>query len=225
MFEFETVIEYLPNLLHGALLTAGISAGAIILAFIGGIILSQLRMSGRMLLQWPVRMYVSFIRGVPFIIQLFVIYYGISLIGLDMPTWLIGMLALAMNSAAYQSEYFRAGLESVPPGYIEAARSLGIGRLHILLRIKMPLVFAKLVPPLTNEFILVLKNSAIVSIISVVELLRVGQQIITTTYRPTEIYIMVAAIYLVINLTLMFLINLYRRKQSVWTGRSGGGRV
>ncbi|WP_340025844.1 amino acid ABC transporter permease [Paenibacillus sp. FSL K6-1096] len=225
MFEFETVVKYLPNLLHGALLTAGISAGAIVLAFLGGILLSQMRVSGLKVLQIPVRAYVSFIRGVPFIIQLFVIYYGISLIGVDMPTWLIGMLALAMNSAAYQSEYFRAGLESIPPGYIEAARALDMSKLQILLRIKMPLVFAKLVPPLTNEFILVLKNSAIVSIISVVELLRTGQQIITTTYRPTEIYIMVAAIYLVINLGLMFLINLYRRKQSVWTGRSGGDRA
>jgi His/Glu/Gln/Arg/opine family amino acid ABC transporter permease subunit len=222
MFDFRAGAEYLPELAHGAFISIGISAAAIVMAFVTGIVLSQIRLSRRAYLRVPVRVFVSVVRGTPFLIQLFIVYYGISALGLTMPAWLVGIIALALNSSAYQSEYFRAGTESIPRGYSEAGHALGMKPIQIFRRITMPLVLAKLMPPLTNEFILVLKNSAIVSVISVVELLRVGQQIIATTYRPTEIFIFVAAIYLIINLTIMLVVRLLGAKQSVWAGRNGG---
>jgi His/Glu/Gln/Arg/opine family amino acid ABC transporter permease subunit len=199
-FDIWLVIKSIPLLLKGAVITLEISLLAILFGVLGGLALAFFRLSENKFLDWPTRAFINLIRGVPFIIQIFIVFYGFASVGMQLPAFVSGMLALALNTAAFQAEIFRAGIESIPRGQKEAALALGMSSSQTMRRVVIPQVFAKVLPSLTNEFIILLKNSSLVSVIAVVELTRVGQQIVSTTYRPAEIYISVAILYFVVNI-------------------------
>jgi His/Glu/Gln/Arg/opine family amino acid ABC transporter permease subunit len=191
--------KHFPYLLKGALITLEISAIAIVLGLAGGFILVFLRLSGKKIMEIPSRIFVNVMRGVPFFVQIFIVFYGLANLGLKLSPFASGVLAMALNAAAFQAEILRAGFESIPKGQKEAASALGFTKLQLMRNIVVPQVFMKVLPSLTNDFIVVLKNSSLVSVLAVIELTRVGQQIVSSTYRPTEIYIGVAILYFLMN--------------------------
>ena len=145
--------------------------------------------------------YVSFFRGTPLLIQLFLIYYGLPSIGLNMPRYVAAVLSLGLNSAAYISEILRGALGAVPRGQEEAAQVLGLTRLEALIFIVFPQALRVALPALVNAFSSILKDSSLVSVLSIMELTRIGQLIYTRTYRAFEIYLAVAVVYYILTET------------------------
>ena len=188
--------------LVGASTTAGISAVSIAAGMILGLGLSFGLISQNRLIRRASVVYRSVWRGTPILVQLLIVFYLLPTIGLDVPSIAAALIALTMNTAAFQAEIFRGGLLSIPSGQAEAARMLGIGILAIKVRILIPQMMRLVLPALINETISILKNSSLISVIAVTELMRTGQHVVSVTYRPLEVYTIVAAIYLAMNLVL-----------------------
>jgi polar amino acid transport system permease protein len=147
-------------------------------------------------------LYRSFWRGTPILVQLLIVFYMLPQVGVDVSPFVAAVIALSLNTAAFQAEIYRAGLMAIPRGEIEAARMLGIRKWTIRRRILIPQMFRLVLPPLVNEAIIIVKNSSLVSVIAVTELMRRSQQIASTTFKPVEVYLIAGAIYLAVNLLL-----------------------
>jgi polar amino acid transport system permease protein len=193
------IVSALPYLLEAAWTTLYVSLFGILLGQIIGALVCVARQSGSRIADAVGGVYVSFFRGVPLLIQLLLIYYFLPLIGIDVPAMAAAIGALGLASGAYVSEIYRGALNAVPVGQSEAALSLGFSGPTIWRRILLPQAFRLSVPPLINELILLLKASSLISVVGVAELTRTSQTISASTYRPLEIYLAAAAIYLVIN--------------------------
>jgi His/Glu/Gln/Arg/opine family amino acid ABC transporter permease subunit len=139
--------------------------------------------------------YISFIRGTPLLVQIFLIYYVLPVFGLNLGPFSAGIIAITLNSAAFVTEILRGGLASVPNGQFEAAKSLGISGVALWRKIILPQTFIASIPPLVNEFTMVLKATALLSVITVVELMRVSQQIYSANYHPVEVLSATFVIY------------------------------
>ena len=188
--------------LVGAAVTAMVSAVSIALGMVAGLWLAFGLISRNRLLRRASAVYRSAWRGTPILVQLLIVFYLLPEVGVDVPPVAAAVIALTMNTAAFQAEIFRGGLMSIPPGQAEAARVLGIGMLQIRIRILIPQMLRLVLPALVNETISILKNSSLISVIAVTELMRTSQQVVSVTYRPLETYIIAAAIYLAMNLVL-----------------------
>jgi len=195
--EFALVLSSLPALLRGAENTLAASALGVVLGVVVGIALAVAHEAGGWALRLFVRFYVSFARGTPLFIQILVLFFVLPAIGLDIPKFHAGVIALSLNSGAYVSEMIRGGLTAVPRGQIEAARALAMPRPLIWRHIVLPQVFALILPPLTVEFIALVKASALLSVIGVVELTRTAQQIVAATFRPIELWLATGGLYFV----------------------------
>jgi polar amino acid transport system permease protein len=193
------IVSALPYLLEAAWTTLYVSLFGIVLGQIIGALVCVARQAGSRIADAVGGVYVSFFRGVPLLIQLLLIYYFLPLIGIDVPAMAAAIGALGLASGAYVSEIYRGALNAVPVGQSEAALSLGFSGPTIWRRILLPQAFRLSVPPLINELILLLKASSLISVVGVAELTRTSQTISASTYRPLEIYLAAAAIYLVIN--------------------------
>jgi arginine/lysine/histidine/glutamine transport system substrate-binding/permease protein len=207
MLESLTVItNALPTLVKGALVTLQLTAVAAVLGIIGGTALSLLRLSPIKPLSIFARVYVDFFRGTPLLVQILLIYFGLPALiqdlGLDfsLDRFSAAVLALSLNTAAYSAEVMRAGIQSIEPGQWEAGKSLGLNGLQSLRHIVLPQAFRRMIPPLGNEFIILLKDTSLVAVIGYEELLRRGQLIVATNYKAFQIYISVALVYLVLTL-------------------------
>jgi polar amino acid transport system permease protein len=139
---------------------------------------------------------VQFIRGTPLLIQIFLIYFGLPAVGINLPAFWSGVIALGLNSGGFQAEIVRAGIESIDRGQTEAARSIGMSRFKTLVFILVPQTIRRVLPPVTNELITLTKSSSLLSAIAALELTHAGQLIIARTFAPFEIYAAVAVIYL-----------------------------
>ena len=189
-------------LLVGAAMTATVSAVCIAAGMLLGLWLAFALISRNRPLRRVAAAYRSFWRGTPILVQLLIVFYLLPAIGLDVPPVAAAIIALTMNTAAFQAEIFRGGLLSIPSGQVEAARMLGIGILAIRVRILVPQMMRLVLPALVNETISILKNSSLISVIAVTELMRTSQQVVSVTYRPLETFTIAAVIYLAMNLVL-----------------------
>ena len=188
--------------LAGAGMTVTVSTVSIAAGMVLGLWLSFGLISPNRSIRLPSAAYRSFWRGTPILVQLLIVFYLLPEIGLDVPPVAAAMIALTMNTAAFQAEIFRGGLLSIRPGQVEAARMLGIGMPAIRVRILIPQMMRLVLPALVNETISILKNSSLISVIAVTELMRTSQQVVSVTYRPLEAYTTAALIYLAMNLVL-----------------------
>jgi His/Glu/Gln/Arg/opine family amino acid ABC transporter permease subunit len=203
---FEAVVPYFPLLLRGLIVTLYVSAVAMIVGIVFGLLLAFGRLSGFIVLTLSVRIFVDFIRGVPLLVLLIFIYYGVSLfLAINIPAIAAAIGGLAIFYAAYMSEIFRAGILAVDKGQIEAAMSLGMGRLRVFQRVVLPHAFRTVLPPITNSFISLFKDSSLVSVLAISELTRAGQEVVVSTFRAFEAYTIVAIIYYVITSVLSIL--------------------
>ncbi|WP_019503474.1 ABC transporter permease subunit [Pleurocapsa sp. PCC 7319] len=197
-----SLISMLPALLYGALITILLTAFSVFFGTIGGTLLATASISDFKPLGWLSRIYVDFFRGTPLLVQIFMIYFGIpSLlqgIGLDFNfnRFAAAVTALSLNSAAYLAEIIRGGIQSIDIGQWEASQSMGMGWRQTMRYVIFPQAFRRMLPPLGNEFITMIKDTSLVAIIGFEELFRQGQLMVATTYRAFEIYAAVALIYL-----------------------------
>ena len=197
----------------GAGVTIEITAIAVGLGFIFGLITSVCRLSGVKILQVIAVCYVNIIRGTPMLVQIFLIYFALPMvIGERINPFVAAVAACSINSGAYVSEIFRAGIQSVDKGQMEAGRSLGLSWMQTMRYVILPQAFKHVIPPLGNEFISMTKETSLVSVIGFEELTRRGQLIIAKTYGSFEIWLTVAAIYLVMTLTIARLVSYLERR-------------
>ncbi|EAQ45120.1 MAG: amino acid ABC transporter permease [Roseobacter sp. MedPE-SWde] len=198
--DFSVIPKYLDIVLLGALWTIGITVGAALVSFFGGIFLAVIALYAPAVVRWPFRIFSFLFLGTPLLLQLFLIYFGLVQIGIDVPAFVAGVIGLGLHFAVYNSELFQTSILAVDKGQIEAARTLGLSRMQALRKVVVPQAVRDVIPPIGNNMIALLKDSALVSVIGVSELTLSAQRAIGSTYRPFEFYVLVAAIYYIINL-------------------------
>ena len=186
-------------LLEASLYTIGISAISIILGFCLGIAISAALLSPNRWLSAAATIFISFFRGVPLLVQLLLIYNLLPFIGVNVPSFAAAIIGLSLCAAAYQAENLRGGFASVPRGYLEAADMAGLDHFQQFARIRAPIAFRLTLPSLVNEAILILKASSLVSVVGVIELTRMAQDLAASTYKPIELYAAAGLVYLAIN--------------------------
>lgn len=212
-FDLSLVTDSLPLLLQGALVTLEITALAVGLGLVFGLVAALAQLSKFAPLRLTAKVYVDFIRGTPLLVQIFIIYFALPVvIGHRIDPFFAAVAACSINSGAYVAEIFRAGIQSIDIGQMRAGLSLGMNWTMTMRYIILPQAFKRIIPPLGNEFIAMLKDSSLVSVIGFEELTRRGQLIIAKTYGSLEIWISVAVIYLAMTLTISrFVAYLERR--------------
>ena len=215
-FNFDLVVNSFPLLLVGAGVTIKITALSVALGVIIGLFVGIARISRIKILRVLSAVYVDFFRGTPLLVQIFLVYFALPVItGQRVDPFVAAIGSCGINSGAYVAEIFRAGIQSIDKGQMEAGRSLGMTWVQTMRYIIVPQAFKRVIPPLGNEFIALLKDSSLVSVIGFEELTRRGQLIIAKTYGSLEIWISVAVIYLAITLTISrFVAYLERRYQT-----------
>ena len=214
-FNVALAVNALPLLLEGAVVTVKITAISVSLGILIGLVVGIARIAKFWLVRMLAAVYVDFFRGTPLLVQIFLIYFALPVLtGLHIDPFLAAITACGVNSGAYVAEIFRAGIQAIDKGQMEAGRSLGMTWGQTMRYIIVPQAFKQVIPPLGNEFIALLKDSSLVSVIGFEELTRRGQLIIARTYGSLEIWTCVAIIYLVMTLSISrFVAYLERRYQ------------
>lgn len=215
-FDWDLVEKSVPLLGTGLLMTLKISSLAMLFGLVLGSVLGLASMSRYRALRWCVRAYVDFIRGTPLLIQIFLVYFALPEIGINLPEFWAGVIALALNAAGFLAEIFRAGLGSVEKGQAEAARSIGMRHHQILWHVLLPQSLRAVVPPATNELISLVKGSALLSVISVYELTRAGQAVIAVHFAPFEIFLLIALYYYLTVSALAWLSRWLEKRLPAW---------
>lgn len=197
-FDFNLLVQYAPILLQGAVVTVIICLLAGGVAILVGLVISLGLLSKFIILRGVSRAYVEMMRGTPILIVLFLMYYGGPSIGVTLSAEVVGVLGMGLYGAAYFAEIFRSGFQSIAPGQTEAARMLGISRSKIILRIRLPQMMGLILPALTNQFVILVKESAVLSIITVSELTKNTTQMVNETFATLEPYLAAALLYWVL---------------------------
>lgn len=220
------MVAIFPKLLKGATITIQITTIAIIAGVILGIFLALGKLSNKKILRIPATMYIEFFRGTPLFVQVLLVYFGIP--GLLLETFgmrlnfsaiTAGMVVCSINSAAYVAEIFRAGIQSIDRGQMEASRSLGMTHRQAMRYIILPQAFKRILPPLGNEFIVLIKETSILAVIGVEELTRTGQLHVAVTFKTFSTYFGVALTYLAMTLVISRLVSLMERRLGVSDNR------
>ena len=205
----------IPLLARGTVVTLQISVVSGVLACILGFALGLCALSHVPVLRWAVSGYVDFVRGTPLLIQIFLVFFALPVIGIRLDEIWAGIVALAFNTSGYIAETVRGGVGGIERGQTEAAKSIGMTHPQILFYILMPQALRPIVPPLTNELISLTKNTSLLSVISVYELTRAGQAIISVHFVPFEIYSLLAIYYYVLIKSLSWLSRWIESKMPV----------
>jgi polar amino acid transport system permease protein len=192
------LLNFFPPLLLGAVWTIALSVVAAFGAVAVGLIVCAGRMSASPLFARPAKIYIEIIRGTPLLLQLFFLYYGLPDLGIVLPAFLAGVMGLSLNFGAYLAELFRAGIQSVDQGQRQAARSLGMNGLLLFYLVVMPQALRNIFPALGNYALVLVKDSSLVAVISVLELMRTGELLASATFRALEVYTLVGLFYFAI---------------------------
>lgn len=196
----ELWIESLPQLLEAMVkVTLPLTLIAFVLSLLIGILATVMRTRSNVNpLNWISRFYVWVFRGTPLLVQLFLIFYGLPRLGITLDTWTAAIITLSLNTGAYVAETFRASVASIPRGQFEAARTLNFTKMQTLTKVVIPQAVRIALPPLGNDLIDLVKGTALVSTISLVDLFQSGRQVAARTYEPLAMYLEVAFLYLMI---------------------------
>ncbi|MBS9718754.1 amino acid ABC transporter permease [Pseudohalocynthiibacter aestuariivivens] len=200
--DFTVVPKFFDVIFIGVGWTVAITIAAGLLSFFGGIVFAVVALYGPLLVRLPFRLFAWLFMGTPLLLQLFLIYFGLIQIGIDLPAFVAGVVGLGLHFAVYNSELIQASILAVDKGQNEAARTLGLSRGQALRKVVIPQAVRAVIPPIGNNMIALLKDSALVSVIGVAELTLAAQQAIGRTFRPFEFYVTAAVCYYFINLAL-----------------------
>lgn len=212
-FKWSIIAEYLPYFLKGTLITVGVSISGILIGCILGLFIALGKMSSIKIVRLPFIWYINFFRGTPLLVQLLLIHFGVVPLIMTPANAIVStILTLSLNSAAYVAEIFRAGIQSIDRGQTEAARSLGMTHVQTMRYIIIPQAVKRMIPPLGNEFIVLLKDSSLAAIIAAPELMYWGRAAVGQYARVWEPYLTAAFIYLILTLSLTYLLNFIERR-------------
>jgi polar amino acid transport system substrate-binding protein len=204
--------EFAPLLARGAWVTVQLSVAGMLVAMALGLGLALGRLYGPWPLRWASIAYVELFRGTPLLIQLFILFYGLPHFGIKLTPVIAAVLGLGLNYAAYEAENYRAGLLAVPRGQMEAALALGLSRGQALQHVLLPQALRTVLPPMTNDFISILKDSSLVSVITMVELTKVYGQLAATYYDWLGLGLLTAAMYFLVGLPFVWLARHLERR-------------
>jgi polar amino acid transport system permease protein len=210
--DFTVVPKFMDVILLGALWTIAITVASALLSFFGGIVFAVVALYTPAYIRLPFRGFEWIFMGTPLLLQLFLIYFGLVQIGIDLPAFVAGVIGLGLHFAVYNSELIQTAILAVDKGQMEAARTIGLSRGQALRKVVIPQAVRAVIPPIGNNMIALLKDSALVSVIGVSELTLSAQLAIGRTYRPFEFYLVAAAFYYVINLGLEAAIRRIERR-------------
>ncbi|MFZ6048168.1 amino acid ABC transporter permease [Pseudomonas sp. CR3202] len=220
MFDFNLVLQYLPMLFKAAGITVELTVLAILLGLLFGLLAALARLSRHTPLRWLAAGYIWLIRSTPLLVQLFIIYFGLPQFGLELSPFVSGVIGLALNVGAYNAETIRAGIQAIPHGQVEASRSLGFGAGRTMRLIILPQAFKLIVPPLGNNLIILIKDTSLVSTITLAELFMRTQQLVGATFKPFELYFACALIYALLTTITSLMLQLFERRLLLKGGRT-----
>ena len=198
-FDVAALYKAIPALFWGATVTLRVTVLSIVIGLLIGIVAGLARVWPNTFLKAISAAYIELVRGTPLLVQIFLVYFGLPALGLNLDPFVAGIIAMGVNSGAYVGEIVRGGIESIAQGQMEAALSLGMTWWQAMYYVILPQAFVRILPPLGNEFIALLKDSSLVSTIAIAELTRTGQIIITRTFKSFEIWSGVALFYFVMT--------------------------
>ena len=218
--DFSIFVEYGPRILIGFWLTIKIVLAAIVIGLPISLLLVFARRSRLKIISWIAVSYIEIFRNTPFIIQVFLIYYVLPFYGLRLPAEQVGILALAAFGSAYFAEVIRGGIDAMPTGQLESARAIGMTEYQAMRYIVLPQAVGVILPALSNQMLSLVKESAILSTITVQEMTMTAIRVQGETFRPFEAFIMIAALYWTLNETIAYGLRKFEkgmttRKQSV----------
>lgn len=219
MFDWAIIVKYFPLLSEAALLTLYISIISLVLGLVFGLTAALARLSRNRLLYGIASFYIWLIRSTPLLVQLFLIYYGLPQFGLELSPFVSGVLGLALNVGAYNAETIRAGIQSISHGQTEAALSIGMNHAQTMRRIILPQAIRNIIPPLGNNFIILIKDTSLVSTITLVELTMKTQQLVGTTYKPFELYLAATLLYAIMTTAVAMSLRMVERRLHLKTAR------
>jgi polar amino acid transport system permease protein len=200
--QFAPVFAETPKLMEGFWLTIKLSVSAIFLGSSIGLVAAMARSLLAERTRWSIDLYVELIRNTPFLVQLYIIFFGLPSVGIRMPAELAALLAMTINLGAYTTEIFRAGIESIHRSQIEAGLSLAMTRFEVFRYVILKPAVARVWPSLVSQFILIMLTSSVCSFISVEELSGSAALVHSETYRSFEVYLLIAGLYLLLSLVL-----------------------
>jgi His/Glu/Gln/Arg/opine family amino acid ABC transporter permease subunit len=193
--DLDLMWKYLPDILAGFAVTLEICATALVAAFALGLVIALMRTSPSLILRMLGTFYVDVIRNIPFMVQVFMVFYVLPFYGLRFEAMWVGIISLTIFGAAYYGEVLRAGIASVPRGQYESGRAIGYGHLRTMWQIVLPQSVKFATPPATNHTISLIKESAILSTITVPEMTAAAARVTNLTFSPFEVYLIIAVIY------------------------------
>lgn len=199
--------HFLPILLGGFLVSLSVAAFSFVIAMVGGLLLAIGKMSKNRWISRSSAWYIEIIRGTPALTQLFIIYFGLSQYGVDVPGFVAAVVGLGLNGAAYVAEIFRAGLTAIPDGQRQAALSLGLTPVQSFSHILVPQAFRLMLPPFCSYSVQLLKDTSLASVVAAPEIMFRARMLISETYLSMQIYTLVALLYLSVSIPLGVLAN------------------
>ncbi|MFM2476125.1 amino acid ABC transporter permease [Celerinatantimonas sp. MCCC 1A17872] len=212
-FDFSPVFAGWEDLLHGTGVTIEVTLCSLVLSCVLGIILGLARTNPEKRIRYTIaNTYVVFVRGTPLLVQLFILFFGLPYFNITLPAFFCGVIGMGCYSASYVSEIVRGAILSVDKGQMEAARSMGMPASQAMRVVVLPQALVRMVPPLANEFIALTKNSALVSLVTIHDVMHEGQKIISVSYRSLEVYVAIAFIYLILTTSIMFALRKLENK-------------
>jgi polar amino acid transport system permease protein len=214
-WDFGVLTRYAPLFWRGTLMTLGYTAATILIGLAIGLLIGMGRLSKSRLLNIPLVAFIEAFRCTPLLVQLVWFYYALPVLaGVQIPAWAAGILTLSCYTGAFYAEIFRGGIVSIEQGQWDAARALGLRPWHVMRRVVLPQAIRRMIPPFVNQSITQLKNTSLVSTIAVPDLLYNGTLITADTYRPLEVYTVVALIYFALLFPSTMLAQAYERRLS-----------
>lgn len=215
--QWRIIGDWLPELAGAALVTVRITALGFTLALVLGTLLGIVR-SRDDWLSYPVGAYVEFFRGTPLLVQLFFIYYGLPQVGITLDAWTAGVVGLGLNGGAYIAEIVRGALAGIDRGQYDAAHALGMGWPSVLAWVVLPQALRTATPPLVNSFASLLKESSLVSVLAITEIMNVAKMIYSRTFRAFEIYAVIALIYFALTFVFSRLSRMLEKRMALAAG-------
>ena len=210
--DWSIIVMALPILAVGLLATLKVCLAAIAIGIVLGFVLGFGALSRFRAVRIAVLAYVDFVRGTPLLVQIFLVYFALPVIGINFDEYWAGVIALSLNAGGFICEIVRASMQSIDRGQTEAAQSIGMRHGQIVLHVLFPQAWRRILPPLTNELISLIKGSALLSAISVYELTHAGQEIIATYFSPFEIFLLIALYYYALISALAWLSRYLERR-------------
>jgi His/Glu/Gln/Arg/opine family amino acid ABC transporter permease subunit len=199
VLDFSYTLDALPELAKGMIIAFNFTALALTLSILLASVLTVLRSFNVTLINFAIGVYVTYIRGTPLLVQIFIIYYLLPNVGLSLPPYFAGLIAFVLNSAAIMHEVMRGGITSINFGQYDSAKAVGMSERQTWRYIVIPQVLIKITPQVINEFIILLKGTPLLAFISIVEVFRTAQLIYSNNYRPLEVLIGAAIIFFIVN--------------------------